>query len=196
MYPWAQVPCSVPPVVQGKAFSTSHPPPHHGEDLPWAPTLTASRCPRATERPMARGAEPPRSRRRRSVVANTHSTNCRVPMISMPRPWPEFTPGASCGDRAIRSHEHGRLRACVPGPLATQDQVLGTRGLQRPSLGTHRAGDHSQALASPTSCLLGLGHCCPIDRCSIRGPRDHRQGISPAMWEAIVARHLWELGRK
>lgn len=50
------------------------------------PTLTASRCPRATERPMARGPEPPRSRRLLSVVASTHSTSCRVPMISMPRP--------------------------------------------------------------------------------------------------------------
>lgn len=71
-------------------LSPPRPPP--GEN----PPLTASRCPRATEKPMARGAEPPRSRRLRSVVASTHSTSCRVPMISMPRPWPEFTPEASC----------------------------------------------------------------------------------------------------
>jgi hypothetical protein len=88
-----------------------------------SPPLTASRCPRATEKPMARGAEPPRSRRLRSVVASTHSTSCRVPMISMPRPWPEFTPGASCreeGQQGLVSRADGN---CVL--QNSQAQVLG-----------------------------------------------------------------------
>lgn len=93
--PSSLAPPSPPPLLLGKIPHTPPPAP--------PPPLTASRCPRATEKPMARGPEPPRSRRLRSVVASTHSTSCRVPMISMPRPWPEFTPGASCRGEGRRA---------------------------------------------------------------------------------------------
>lgn len=82
------------------------------------PLLTASRCPRATEKPMARGAEPPKSRRLRSVVASTHSTSCRVPMISMPRPWPEFTPRASCKGEKKEGPVSGAGGDCNENPRA------------------------------------------------------------------------------
>lgn len=61
----------------------------------WDLKLTARRCPRATERPMARGADPETSVLLRSVVARTHKTSWRVAMISIPSPWPALTPPES-----------------------------------------------------------------------------------------------------
>lgn len=99
------------------------PRPPHGPNL-GSPLLTASRCPRATDKPMASGAEPPKSRRLRSVVARTHSTSCRVPMISMPRPWPEFTPRASCGgekpEGPVSSDDNRNEIPRAPGPGTTR----------------------------------------------------------------------------
>lgn len=58
--------------------------------------LTARRCPKATERPMAKGADPETSVLLRSVVARTHNTSWKVAMISMPSPWPALIPSESC----------------------------------------------------------------------------------------------------
>lgn len=53
----------------------------------WEVQLTAAKCPKHTERPIARGAEPVTSRRLLSVTAITHSTSWKVASSSMPRPW-------------------------------------------------------------------------------------------------------------
>lgn len=54
--------------------------------------LTAAKCPRATESPMARGAEPVTSCRLLSVTAMTHRTSWKVARSSMPTPWLALTP--------------------------------------------------------------------------------------------------------
>lgn len=54
--------------------------------------LTAAKCPRQTERPMAKGAEPVTSRLLLSVTAITHSTSWKVARSSMPTPWLGVTP--------------------------------------------------------------------------------------------------------
>lgn len=54
--------------------------------------LTATRCPKPTDSPMARGAEPVTSDRCLSVVAKTQRTSWKVAKSSMANPWPTFTP--------------------------------------------------------------------------------------------------------
>lgn len=60
--------------------------------------LTAAKCPKHTERPMAKGAEPVTSRRLLSVTAITHSTSWKVASSSMPTPWLGVT-WLSCDSR-------------------------------------------------------------------------------------------------
>lgn len=148
------------------------------------PLLTASKCPRATDKPMARGAEPPRSRRLRSVVARTHSTSCRVPMISMPRPWPEFTPRASCreekreGPVSSGGNRNETPRAPGPGterqPSASHSLLLRSPlcdpegdGEGEGEADIQMANSKHQALSPPSRALAS----CPVLSRLLRGQR-------------------------
>lgn len=71
--------------------------------------LTAAKCPRQTERPMANGAEPVTSRRLLSVTAMTHSTSWKVARSSMPTPWLGVTP-LSC--ERVREKESKTTAVC------------------------------------------------------------------------------------
>lgn len=68
--------------------------------------LTARRCPKATERPMAKGADPETSFLLRSVVARTHNTSWKVAMISIPSPWPALIPSESCMETRRKKSLH------------------------------------------------------------------------------------------
>lgn len=76
--------------------SVAHPVVGHCTYQLWELKLTARRCPKATERPMAKGADPETSFLLRSVVARTHNTSWKVAMISIPSPWPALIPSESC----------------------------------------------------------------------------------------------------
>lgn len=88
--------------------------------------LTAAKCPRQTERPMARGAEPLTSRRRLSVTAMTHSTSWKVASSSMPTPWLGVMP-LSCGSSERKpEQQHSVSQRRIDGfkpPLAWAEEA-------------------------------------------------------------------------